>query len=234
MDFGEHGLKPQQLPFDLGHREAFAREDLWVSPANADAVAWLDKYPDWGAPALVIYGPAASGKTHICHAWQKATDALEITPGNIGDLRGISDFPQASFIDDAQQFAGDAERETLLFHAYNRAKEEGAHLLLTATAAPRDWGIALPDLKSRLLAAPAVAISPPDEQLMAVVLTKLFSDRQLFVPQEAVQFAVTRIERSFKALRDLAAAVDQKALAEKRPVTIPLLREIFQAQGVLV
>lgn len=226
--------KPEQIPFDLGHRAAFEREDLWVSSANADAVAWLDKYPNWGAPALVVYGPVASGKTHICHVWRRQTEALDVTPKNINDLRGVNDFPQASIVDDAERFIGDEESETGLFHAYNRAKEEGAHLLLTSERAPKEWGFVLPDLKSRLLAAPAVAIAAPDEQLMSIVLVKLFSDRQIFVPQEVVQFITARIERSFKALRDIANAIDRQALAQKRPVTIPLVREILQAQGVLI
>jgi len=62
---------------------------------------------------------------------------------------------------------------------------------------------------------------------MAVVLTKLFSDRQIFVPQEVVQFLLPRLERSFAAMRDIVEAIDRKALAEKRKVTVPLVRDLF-------
>ncbi len=227
-------MKPQQLGLDLGHRPAFEREDLWVSAANADAIGWLDKYPAWNGPLLIVYGPAASGKTHLAKVWQKKSDALEITPENLKDLRGVNDLPKAAFVDDAAQFVGERHGETALFHFYNRMKEAGGHILLTALKAPKEWDVELPDLKSRLLAAPAVAVLAPDEELMAIVLTKLFSDRQIFVPQEVVQFVVPRIERSFKALRDLVDAIDKKALAEKRAVTVPLAREILQAQGSLI
>lgn len=226
--------RPRQIPFDLGHREAFEREDLWVTGANADAVSWVDKWPAWGAPVLVVYGPAASGKTHLARVWQKTASAVEVDAKKLEGLRVANDFPKASFIDDVEQFIGSEEGETALFHAYNRAKEEGAHMLLTAARAPKEWGFRLADLKSRIMAAPAVAIAPPDEQLMAVVLTKLFSDRQIFVSQDVVQFILPRIERSFATLRTLVADIDQKALAEKRPVTIPLVREILQAQGLLL
>ncbi|MBI1214200.1 MAG: DNA replication protein [Alphaproteobacteria bacterium] len=225
--------RPQQLPFDLGHREAFAREDLWVSGANEAAVGWLDKWPDWPAPALVIHGPAASGKTHLSRVWQKKSEASDVTAENLSSLRGLNELPKALIIDDAEKMAGDAQSETALFHLYNMQKEQGGHMLLTALTPPRDWPFVLPDLKSRLMAAPVVAVGAPDEQLMAVVLTKLFSDRQIFVPQEVVKFILARIERSFAALRAIVDAVDRKALAEKRPVTVPLVREVMNAQEKL-
>lgn len=203
-------MKPEQLPFDLGHRSAFAREDFWVSECNAAAVAWLDKWPAWEAPALVIHGPAGCGKTHLCRVLeQKAGKGVVI-------------------IDDADLKAGDRAAEEELFHLYNRAKEGGARLLLTGKLAPKDWGFVLPDLKSRVLASPSAAVGAPDDQLMAVLLVKLFSDRQIFVPQDVVQFITARVERSFEALRGIVDEIDRRALAEKRAVTIPLVRDLLQ------
>ena len=103
----------------------------------------------------------------------------------------------------------------------------GVHMLMTAETPPQEWPFVLPDLKSRLLAAPAVAVGSPDDALMAVVLTKLFSDRQIFVPQDVIQFILPRIERSFLALRQIVDKIDRRALSEKRPVTIPLVRELL-------
>ncbi|TAL33676.1 MAG: DNA replication protein [Alphaproteobacteria bacterium] len=226
--------RPRQLPFDLGHSAAYAREDLWISPANAEVVAWLDKWPEWQAPALVLYGPPASGRTHIARAWAKKAAAAALTVENLEPLCGMAPAPKHLLADDAETLIGDRCAETFLFHAYNRAQAEGGHLLLVAERPPKAWDFSLPDLKSRLLASPAVAIGSPDEQTMAVVLAKLFSDRQIFVSQDVVEFVITRIERSFSAMRDIAEEIDRKALAEKRPVTIPLVREILQAQGILL
>lgn len=206
--------KPEQLPFDLGHRKAYAREDFWVSSSNQDAIAWLDKWPDWPAPALVIYGPPFCGKTHLAKVWQTMVEKTA------GEKKSV-------ILDNIEHWIGDAEAEEKLFHLYNDMKEKGGFMLLTAEMPPKDWLFTLPDLKSRLLAAPAVAVLPPDDDLRAVMLNKLFSDRQMFVSQEVIAFILPRIERSFTALRDVVEKIDKKALAEKRAVTIPLVKEIL-------
>lgn len=217
--------KPEQLPFDLGHRHAHERENFWVSASNADAVAWIDKWPDWPAPALILYGPAASGKTHLLQVWRQEAGAVEIAASNItAESAGNA---KAVIIDDIQSIMGDNAREQALFHTYNMMRDRGGHMLLAAEKPVRDWNIQLPDLKSRLMAAPAVGIGSPDDELIAVVLTKMFSDRQIFVSQEVVQFILPRIERSFHAVRDLVEKTDHRAMAEKRAITIPLVREIL-------
>lgn len=218
--------KTEQLPFDLGPRHAHEREDFWVSDSNRAAVAWLDKA---GWPALVIYGPPASGKTHLLQVWKKEAQAHEIslaqlTPATINRALGTA---KNVIIDNILPVIGVRPAEEALLHLYNMLRERGGALLMTASSPVTEWPFVLPDLKSRLLAAPAVEVGSPDDVLMAVVLTKLFSDRQIFVPQEVVQFILPRIERSFLALRDIVDKIDRRALSEKRPVTIPLVREFL-------
>lgn len=214
--------KPQQLPFDLGHRTAFSRADFWVSGSNRDAVAWLDKYPDWPAPLLVIHGPEACGKTHLLRVWQNDTQAQPF------DAAAVENAPSCVIVDDIDRLAGDRAAEEALLHLYNLQKERGGHILAASTLPPRDWALVLPDLRSRVMAAPVVAVGSPDDQLMSVVLAKLFSDRQIFVPQDVVGFIVARAGRSFAALADIAARLDRRALTEKRAVTIPLAREVLK------
>ena len=201
---------PVQLPFDLGSRAAFGRDDFWVSDCNAAAVAWLDRWPDWPAPALVIVGPRGSGKTHLCHVFQQRLHGKAIIYDDI----------------DVQLSAGSFDEEAL-FHAYNRHAESNQPLLLTAQKLPAHWAVATDDLRSRLMAAPVTVVGAPDDQLMAVVITKMFSDRQVFVPQEVVEFIIRRIERSFAAIGQAVDDIDRAALAQKRAVTVPFVRDIL-------
>jgi len=63
------------------------------------------------------------------------------------------------------------------------------------------------------------------------VLVKQLSDRQLRVPPDTVRYVVTRLERSLAAVGRIAAALDAAALAARRPLTVPLAREVMRAEG---
>ena len=107
------------------------------------------------------------------------------------------------------------------------SREEEACLLITARGAPARWGVALPDLASRLRALPTVALSAPDDALLRAVLVKLFADRQLGVDESLVSYLVTRIERSFAAARAAVETLDREALRLQRPVTRALAAELI-------
>ncbi len=133
----------------------------------------------------------------------------------------------AVYFDGADTIAGNPERERAALHLYNLIAERGGHILFSARTPPGRWAIGLADLGSRLNALPAAAIAPPDDAVLGAVLLKLLTDRQLHVGVDVIQFAVTRMERSFEAAERLVAAVDAAALAAQRRVTVPLLREVL-------
>ena len=217
-----------QLALVFEHRPALSGEDFLIAPGNRDAVAWIDRWPEWPAPALVIHGPAGCGKTHLVQVFLALTGGLGLTADGVAATAPaalLGDAP-ACALDDADALA-DGDAEEPLLHLYNTAAETGRRLLLTATAPPARWPVRLPDLRSRLNAAPAAAIGPPDDALIAAVLVKQFADRQLHVDEGVVAYAVARMERSFAAARRLVAAVDAAALARRRNVTVPLVREVL-------
>ncbi len=214
-----------QLTLDVRHhRAALGREDFLVTPANAEAVEWIDRWPDWPGPALIVYGPPGSGKSHLAQVFAHASGAAVFAthPPREDALALMARHP-ALALDDADA-APDEER---LLHLVNAAREAGGGLLLTASAPPARWGVRLPDLRSRLLAAPAAALREPDDALMAALLVKLFADRQLRVGEEVIAYIGRRIERSYSAARRVVDAIDTRALAERRDVTVPLIRDVL-------
>ncbi len=113
----------------------------------------------------------------------------------------------------------------------NLIAERGGRLLLTAAEPPAQWRLGLPDLRSRLVAAPQIAVRPPDDALIAAVLVKLCADRQLVVGDEVIQFLLRQMERSFAAAGRVVAALDRAALEGKRPITIPLARAVLRQEA---
>lgn len=219
-----------QLPLDLGHLPALGREDFLVAASNEAAVGWLERWPDWPQPALAMYGPSGAGKTHLAHVFAARARATGATPIliepaslEIETLPALVGASRTVVVDSANLAA-----EQALLHLYNFIAERRGHLLIVAPSPPSRWSIALPDLRSRLLAAPAVALNPPDDALLGAVLVKLFADRQITVAADVIAYLVPRIERSFAAARAAAAALDAAALAEKRPITVPLARRVLR------
>ncbi|MBF0167764.1 MAG: DNA replication protein [Alphaproteobacteria bacterium] len=213
-----------QLSFSLPSIPALGREDFLESSSNAEALAWIERWPDWPAQGLVLAGPAGSGKTHLAHIFAARTKARfyqgkDFSKTEVEALEGLS-----VVIEDCQENLD----ETGLFHLLNLAKESGGSVLFTAREPQARWKIVLPDLRSRLLALPLAELKPPDDALLMAVLAKLFADRQVRVGAEALAYILGRIERSFAAARDLVDRVDRQALAAKRPITVPLIREILE------
>ena len=221
-----------QLPLDLKHRTAYGREDCLISPCNQDAAAWIDKWPDWPAPALMLYGPAASGKTHLGAVWATKSKAAILNPDDIiqNDAEAISKMADNLVIRHADLLIGDRPCEEKLFHLYNMSKEAQRSILLTSRAPATNLTFIVPDLASRLRAAPCIAIQSPDEPLLTALLVKLFRDRQITVSEDLIQYILPRMERSFAAAQDLVIKADKRALAEKRNITIPLIREILMSE----
>jgi chromosomal replication initiation ATPase DnaA len=207
-----------QLAFELGQRPASGIEDFLPAPGNREALAWLQRWPDWPAPVLVLYGPEGSGKSHLARIWAERSGALLLEPGTLATVR--PDDPLAWVLDPAEPL-GD---ELGLLRLYNHLKERGGHLLLTAVRPVVAWRIALPDLASRLRAAPAVALGPPDDALLGAVLVKLFSDRQLMVREGVIGYLIRHMERSFGAARAVVARLDAMSLRRRRPITVALAR----------
>jgi chromosomal replication initiation ATPase DnaA len=217
--------KPRQLPLDLGHGIAYSRDDLVVSRANAEAVALIDRWPDWPAPVVVLAGPAGAGKTHLATIWREASAAVPVSPAAIADA-AASLGARCALIDDIDAAPIDEEG---LFHLINAIRAAGSQLLLTARRFPGAWGVRLPDLASRLKAAATVEIHEPDDMLLAGVMTKLFADRQVEVEPHVVQYLVRRIERSLATAMRVVEKLDRAALEQKTRITRALAAEAVSA-----
>jgi len=223
----------EQIPLDLGHRPAYGQKDFLVAPSNQNAVSWIDRWPEWPAPTVILYGPAACGKTHLAAVWKNKTKAKLLDTRLLTSVSAdkLAEDSEHLVIDHIDPWFGDKEAETTLFHLYNILKETGRTMLLTSRMSPSQANFVIPDLSSRLRAAPAATIDSPDDALLSAVLVKLFGDRQLQIGCDVIAYILPRMERSFSAAHELVERADSLALAEKRPVSVPLMRRVLLSQN---
>ncbi|HEX5690383.1 MAG TPA: DnaA/Hda family protein, partial [Roseiflexaceae bacterium] len=178
------------MPFHWDVRSAIGREDFLVADSNRDAVIWLDKWPDWPQPALVLSGPEGAGKSHLARVWQKQANAQLIQAASLT----LDNVPELALRPLVIEDAEGVRTEQALLHLLNMLREAGLHLLMTARQPPARWQVALPDLRSRLNALPVASLQAPDDSLIAALLVKLFADRQLRVGDDVIEFLVPRME----------------------------------------
>ncbi len=202
-------MSVKQIPLSFPIKESYDAQDFMRLPCNEAAMQWIDKFPDWHYPCVIVYGEEGCGKTHLLSLWQD----------RVGDDHRA--------IDDVDNIFGNAEAEKNLFHLFNQAKENKTYLMVSMQKPVVQYNIDLPDLASRLKAAPMVDISPPDDMDVQAILVKLFHDRQLQVEPGVIAYILPRIERSFTSIRDLVQKIDENSMAEKRSVTVPLVRAIL-------
>ena len=128
-------------------------------------------------------------------------------------------------LDDLQAIAGLPDWEEALFHAFNRLRDSGKQLLIAADAAPRELGIKLPDLQSRLSLALVFQLHElsDDDKLRALQLRA--SRRGLQLPDDVGRFILARSVRSMTVLFDTLEQLDHASLQAQRKLTIPFLKE---------
>lgn len=218
-----------QLAFDLPPRTGYARPDFFVSAANRDALAAIDGWARWPEGRMLLTGPAGSGKSHLAAIWAAQAGGTVAEGGALGAdaVEGLAAHGAVA-VDDANAVAGHPAREAALFHLHNRMRERGHPLLLTAAAPPRDWGLGLPDLASRMQAMAATRLGRPDDALLRAVLVKLFADRQVVVEPALIPYVVARMDRSIAAARALVASLDALSLERGRPISRALAAEALE------
>lgn len=194
------------LPFDWSKVGRLG--EFLVAPANEYAVRHIESWADWPVPVTVLTGPPHSGKSILGRHFR------EISGGRV--------------IDDA-----DRQDDQALFHAWNETVDAHGRLLLISRLPPAQWGIALPDLASRMAAAHHVRIDQPDDQLVrALIEMLLMRTGASFVPN-LPEWLSHRIERRYDAIVDAAMLLHRASLSSKHKISVTSAKEILREAGIL-
>lgn len=214
-----------QLTMPFAVHPSYHAHDFVRGEANAQALNWIERWPDWPYSIVLVHGARGSGKTHLAHVFAAQTGACMIPTARIGHVTAdmLLTGNHVWVLDDVDQ----VQNEAALAQLINHARARGDYMLLTSGVDAPSMAFTLPDLRSRLAMLPSIALGAPDDALLMGVLAKNFADRQLRVDAGVLEFAVTRLERSYSALHHFAEIVDQRSLATGRAVTLVLVREVL-------
>ena len=219
-------LRPRQLLLALEHAESFAREDFLEGPSNVTALTLVESWPDWPSRIMALTGPEGAGKSHLASIWAETSGARRMSARHLTETEVPAALATGALVlEDLEPGAFD---ERALFHLINLTREEQAFVLVTGREPSANFGVSIPDLSSRLRAIPAVALQPPSDALLRLVMVKLAADRQIALDESVVAFLANRIERSFAAVRAAVARLDEESMRRQRPVTRALASELFR------
>lgn len=224
-----HSMK--QIPLALGPDPAFDF-DNFVEGANIQLVRALRDCPLVSSP-IYLWGPAGSGKTHLLHA---AAHRVTAAGGQVlwaGPSRPLpwewpdpdgSERLALAVIDDCHQL--DADRQQAAFSLF--VKDAGAgHCILAAGNQPP---VDLPlrdDLRSRLGWGLVFKTEPLTDAAINQVLREEAVRRGIDLSDDVMRYLQTRFERDLKSLMSLLDRLDRFSLAEKRSITLPLLKQML-------
>lgn len=197
-----------QIALPLNWPVADGDADFLLSDCNRAAFEHLRRWSLWPVMATVLIGPRKSGRSLLGRIFVRKTGGR--------------------LFDDAE-----AHDEETLFHAWNEAQVTRKPLLVVASRPAAGWGIALPDLRSRLSATPEVQIGPPDDALIGQLVVKMLGDRGIAAPPELADYLVPRIERSYVSVLQAVDILDQVTLSHHRRMTVPLARRALEEAGMI-
>jgi len=188
-----------QIALPLEQKPSPDQGGYLVTAANAEVHRHLQNWQDWVHHTLILTGPEASGKTTMAAAFES-------------DSGGLS-------LDDAAD-----HKDTEIFHLWNRANSEQKPLLILSAKPVSEWGITLPDLKSRLAASLHVEIGAPDQAMIDGLFQKYFAIRGLTISQDALRYLEKRMVRSYAMVLELAKKMDSLAIESRKPINLAIAK----------
>lgn len=228
----------EQIPLRFGWRDGRSFENYFAGE-NAEAVHHVQRVAAGDPEAeqfLLLWGGVNAGKSHLLQAacqsaaehqrtvaYLPLTELVALSPEIFEGLEQMS----LVCVDDVHVIAARAEWEEALFHFYNRVREAGGSLLVTADVAPSALALQLPDLQSRLCWGPVLQLAGLDDAGKMGALQLRARRRGFELSDEVAQFLMRRSSRDMASLFALLDRLDEASLVQQRKLTIPFVRNLI-------
>jgi DnaA family protein len=221
----------KQIPLAIGP-DPLPTFDSYLTSANAAAVAHLRALQVPTAP-VYLWGPSGSGKSHLLRALLNERHAAGERAGSFDAADPAPWLLQPGWslvvVDRCELL--DAERQQAAFALFVQAGEAGVQWAAAGRVPPVDLPLR-DDLRTRLAWGHVFALQPSSENETRAALRREADRRGIFLADEVMDYVLTRSARDLGTLMQLLDRMDRFALARQRPVTVPLLRQMLQEDGV--
>ncbi len=219
---------PQQLTLDI-RPEQNPTLDNFIAGANAELVARLRALAQPKAfDAVYLWGPPGSGRTHLLRAALAAAGTAGRRVVLVAGEEAGAELPCPPggllIVDDVDRL--DETAQIALFRAFNSARLAGLALLIAGSAPPLELKLR-EDLRTRIGSALVYEVKPLSDEDKAATLHSQASQRGLRVEDEVIGYMLRHTARDLPSLMAVLDALDRASLERKRPVTVPLLKEML-------
>jgi len=224
-------VKGLQLPLGVQLSDAASFESYHAGPNREIVEALRALAADGGPPLLFLFGPPASGKTHLLQALTRAAARarscaylpLAQFGGDAADALEGFDRADLVCVDDVDALPSDGA--LALLRLLDQVRAHGGRCVCAAAAPPERLGIALPDLRTRLSAAAIYGLKPLGDADREQLLLDRARARGLDLPTDAARALLARLPRDAGSLVAAIERLDRDLLSAQRRLTLSFVQQ---------
>ena len=214
----------EQLIFNFPFKKNYLQQDFYVSKNNFNAFKLIESWPNWPSRLINIFGPTGCGKTHLVNILKSKIQSTIISPNIVSeDILKKYKTKECLIIDD---FNNDKD-EKILYSIINQAYQDNKYLIISSPISIKSFQTKLLDLKSRFGSFIDIGIDLPTDDLIRVILTKNFSDRQIQVSQKNIEYILKNIARSYEKINTFSNSIDSLSLTKAQPIKLNLIKKVL-------
>ena len=208
-----------QLLLKFPSKQAYLKEDFYVSSSNNEAFKLIESWPKWIKKTVNIFGPQGSGKTHLISMLKNKTSTIDVDSNQVTDQIFFEfKLKEVLIIENLKENIS----ENLLYTLYNVAQQDNKYFILTSRKPINKFNFKSMDLKSRVNSTTIIGIDLPSDELISVILSKSFSDKQIKVEKKHIDYVIKRIDRSYEKISQFISTIDKYSLKKGSPFSLKL------------
>ncbi len=218
-------INMSQLVFKFPFKTKYFEQDFYVSSNNFSAYKLIESWPNWPGKWLNIFGDHGSGKTHLSKILEKKIDKIKLIEANSVNDEIIN---QLNHLDCLiiENFKNNIE-EKLFYSILNQSKQLENFILINSVTSIKKNNFLLKDLKSRVNSFLDIGIELPTDDLLKVIISKSFSDKQIDLSPKISEYIIKNIDRSYKKIFEFVKVIDETSLSSGKSININLIKKVL-------